>query len=117
MRGWERLRAGWVVKATKNPVITKTGLDTLRYICNARILLMPPPVTGGSLSPISKGIAADAGPNVEVSGRSGPPNRCGIRTARHQEDMRRELQPSAPILLRRRSARQEHVRPRARPPG
>jgi len=34
MRGWERLRAGWVVKATKNPVITKTGLDTLRYICS-----------------------------------------------------------------------------------
>ena len=34
MREWERLRAGRQRKATKNPVITKTGLDTLRYICS-----------------------------------------------------------------------------------
>ena len=29
------LRALAVTKPTKNPVITKTGLDILRYICSA----------------------------------------------------------------------------------
>jgi hypothetical protein len=34
MRGWERCAPVGGERQRKNPVITKTGLDTLRYICN-----------------------------------------------------------------------------------
>ena len=45
--------------------------------------------------------------------RGRTPPRCGIRTTRHQPGGRHaELQPSAPILCRRRSTRQIHVRAR-----
>src|SRR5687768_690941 len=34
MRGWGGCAPADPPKATKNPVITKTGLDILRYICS-----------------------------------------------------------------------------------
>jgi hypothetical protein len=44
--------------------------DTLAVRCSVGILLMASMVTGRSLSPIVNGIAAEAGPNVDLSGVS-----------------------------------------------
>src|SRR5262245_41341682 len=84
------------------------------------ILLMSPLVTGRSLSPIKTEIAGllpVSKVEVSASVRGAGNHHAGSGRPVTNEDMRHELQPITPILLRRRSARQKHVRPRPRRQG
>src|SRR5262245_65984648 len=67
-----------------------------------------------------RGIAAEAGPSVDLSGSAlGTPNHeAGSgRPVTTEARTHATLFPAAPILRRHRFARQEHVHPRPRPPG